>query len=37
VANGTARLRFTFNPAHSDADIERVADLVKTRVLAVAA
>jgi 8-amino-7-oxononanoate synthase len=37
VANGTARLRFTFTPAHSDADIERVADLVKTRVLAVAA
>lgn len=37
VADGTARLRFTFTPAHSDADIERVADLVKTRVLAVAA
>jgi len=37
VPKGTARLRFSFTPAHSDADIERVADLVRTRVLAVAA
>lgn len=37
VPKGTARLRFAFTPAHSDADIEHVADLVRTRVLAVAA
>jgi 8-amino-7-oxononanoate synthase len=37
VPKGTARLRFAFTPAHSDADVERVADLVRTRVLAVAA
>ncbi len=37
VPNGTARLRFSFTPGHSDAAIERVADLVRTQVLAVAA
>ncbi|MGZ8397304.1 MAG: aminotransferase class I/II-fold pyridoxal phosphate-dependent enzyme, partial [Rhodoplanes sp.] len=37
VPNGTARLRFSFTPGHSDAEIERVADLVRTQVLAVAA
>ncbi len=37
VPKGTARLRFSFTPGHSESDIERVADLVRTRVLAVAA
>jgi 8-amino-7-oxononanoate synthase len=37
VPKGTARLRFSFTPGHSDAEIERVADLVRTRVLAIAA
>jgi 8-amino-7-oxononanoate synthase len=37
VPQGTARLRFTFTPGHSDAVIERVADLVRTRILARAA
>lgn len=33
VPAGTARLRFTFTAAHSDAEIERLADIVRTRVL----
>jgi 8-amino-7-oxononanoate synthase len=37
VPKGTARLRFSFTPGHTDAEIERVADLVRTRVLAIAA
>jgi 8-amino-7-oxononanoate synthase len=37
VPKGTARLRFSFTPGHPDGEIERVADLVRTRVLAVAA
>jgi 8-amino-7-oxononanoate synthase len=37
VPKGTARLRFSFTPGHSDAEIERAADLVRTRVLAIAA
>jgi 8-amino-7-oxononanoate synthase len=35
VPAGTARLRLTFTAAHPDADIERLADLIRTRVLAV--
>jgi 8-amino-7-oxononanoate synthase len=34
VPEGTARLRLSFSPAHPDADIERIADLIRTRVLA---
>jgi 8-amino-7-oxononanoate synthase len=37
VPQGTARLRFSFSPGHPDSEIERLADLVRTRVLAVAA
>ena len=33
VPPGTARLRFTFTAAHPDAEIVRLADLVKTRIL----
>ncbi|MDC7786454.1 8-amino-7-oxononanoate synthase [Rhodoplanes sp. TEM] len=33
VPPGTARLRLTFTPAHPDQDIERLADLVRDRVL----
>ncbi len=33
VPDGTARLRFTFTAAHEDADIARLADIVKTRIL----
>ncbi len=33
VADGTARLRVTFSAAHGDADIARLADLIKTRIL----
>jgi 8-amino-7-oxononanoate synthase len=32
VAPGTARLRFAFTARHDDADIARLADLVRTRV-----
>ncbi len=33
VPAGTARLRFAFTARHEDADIERLADLVRTRIL----
>jgi 8-amino-7-oxononanoate synthase len=34
VPAGTARLRLTFSAAHPDAEVERLADLVRSRVLA---
>jgi 8-amino-7-oxononanoate synthase len=34
VPAGTARLRLTFTAAHTDADIARLADIVRTRLLA---
>lgn len=33
VPPGTARLRLTFTAGHAQADIERLADLVRTRIL----
>ncbi len=36
VPAGTARLRFAFTARHDDADIARLADLVRTRVAAAA-
>jgi 8-amino-7-oxononanoate synthase len=36
VAPGTARLRFAFTARHDDGDIARLADLVRTRVVAAA-
>ena len=33
VPAGTARLRFAFTAQHPDADIERLADIVRRRVL----
>jgi len=33
VPDGTARLRFTFTAQHKDADIDRLADLVRSHVL----
>ena len=33
VPDGTARLRVTFTAAHEDADIQRLTDILKTRVL----
>jgi 8-amino-7-oxononanoate synthase len=33
VPAGTARLRFAFTARHADADIERLADVVRMRVL----
>jgi 8-amino-7-oxononanoate synthase len=36
VPPGTARLRFAFTARHDDADIARLADLVRTRVVAAA-
>jgi len=33
VPEGTARLRLAFSAAHTDADIERLADLIGTRIL----
>ena len=33
VPAGTARLRFTFTAAHPDHDIERLADVVRRRIL----
>jgi 8-amino-7-oxononanoate synthase len=32
VPEGTARLRLAFTAAHPDAEIERLADLVRERV-----
>jgi 8-amino-7-oxononanoate synthase len=37
VPAGTARLRLTFTAQHPDAEIERLADLIRTRILAPAA
>jgi 8-amino-7-oxononanoate synthase len=34
VPAGTARLRLTFSAAHPDAEVERLADVVRTRILA---
>ena len=34
VPDGTARLRFSFSALHPDAEIERLAGLVRTRILA---
>ena len=33
VPDGTARLRVTFNAAHPDEDIARLADIVRTRIV----
>jgi 8-amino-7-oxononanoate synthase len=33
VPDGTARLRLSFSAAHPDAEIARLADLVRTRIL----
>jgi 8-amino-7-oxononanoate synthase len=33
VPAGTARLRFTFSAAHADTDIERLASVVRSRIL----
>jgi 8-amino-7-oxononanoate synthase len=33
VPEKTARLRFTFSARHPDADVARVADIVRTRIL----
>ena len=33
VADGTARLRITFSAAHDNADIARLADIIKTRII----
>lgn len=33
VPAGTARLRFTFSAAHADADIERLAGIVRERIM----
>jgi 8-amino-7-oxononanoate synthase len=33
VPEGTARLRLSFSAAHPDAEIERLADIVRTRIL----
>jgi 8-amino-7-oxononanoate synthase len=33
VPDGTARLRLAFTALHDDADVERLADMVRTRVL----
>jgi 8-amino-7-oxononanoate synthase len=34
VPDGTARLRFTFTAAHAEADIDRLAQSVRARVMA---
>ncbi|HET9246883.1 MAG TPA: aminotransferase class I/II-fold pyridoxal phosphate-dependent enzyme, partial [Xanthobacteraceae bacterium] len=34
VPAGTARLRLTFTAQHPDDEVERLADVVRTRVLA---
>jgi 7-keto-8-aminopelargonate synthetase-like enzyme len=33
VPAGTARLRLAFTAGHDDGDIERLADLVRTRIV----
>jgi 8-amino-7-oxononanoate synthase len=33
VPDGTARLRVTFSAAHEDADISRLVDIIKTKIL----
>ena len=33
VPEGTARLRLSFSAAHPDAEIARLAELVRTRIL----
>jgi 8-amino-7-oxononanoate synthase len=33
VPAGTSRLRLTFSAAHPAAEIERLADIIRTRVL----
>ena len=33
VPEGTARLRLSFSAAHSDADVTRLADIVRSRIL----
>jgi 8-amino-7-oxononanoate synthase len=33
VPEGTARLRFAFSACHTDGDIERLAQVVRTRIL----
>ncbi len=33
VPQGTARLRFAFTAQHPDTDIERLAEIVRSRVL----
>jgi len=37
VPDGTARLRVTFTAAHDDADVARLAELIRKRVLTEAA
>ena len=37
VPAGTARLRVTFTAAHDDADVRRLADVIRTRILTEAA
>ena len=34
VPEGTARLRLSFSALHPDGEIERLAELVRTRILA---
>ena len=34
VPEGTARLRLTFTTAHPDAEVARLADVVRTQILA---
>jgi len=33
VPDGTARLRLTFTAAHSESDVVRLADVVRTKIL----
>ena len=33
VPEGTARLRVTFTAAHDDEDIQRLAEIIRTRIL----